>query len=283
MIEKLNHGATFTEAVKATGGWLPMFDHALLSAGETSGRLDTTLRSLGNYYQERAAMLSKMISSLAYPAFVLHVAILVFPTSSLTGLFLNNGGTAFVLQKLKVLLPLYAVLVLIIAAFQGNRGELWRGLLERATRGVPLLGAARHALALSRLSAALEALLSAGVPIIQSWELAAEATASRRVKQAVGHAIPRMEAGVTPSETLFDSSVFPEVFRSLYATGEASGQLDTTLARLHRYYEEQASAKLQALASWTPKLVFLLVAIGIGYQVIQSYSAYFNQLNQLGL
>jgi type IV pilus assembly protein PilC len=279
IVGKLNQGATFTEALRATGGWLPAFDHALVSAGEQSGRLDGTLRSLGAYYQERASMLRRILSALAYPVFILHLAILIFPTSYLTGLFLNGGGMAFLRHKIQILVPIYLVIFVAIVAFQG----IWRGLLERLTGLIPILGSARHALALSRLSAALEALLSAGVPIIQSWQLAAEATASKRVKKAVASAIPKMEAGVTPSETLHDSSVFPELFRSLYATGEVSGQLDSTLQRLHRHYEEQASNSFQNLANWTPKLIFLFVAIGIGYQVINFYSGYFNQLNQLGL
>jgi type IV pilus assembly protein PilC len=282
VIGKLNHGSDFTEAVAATGGWLPAFDHALFSAGEQSGRLDTTLRSLGNYYKERATMLRRVLSGVAYPIFILHFAILVFPTSYLTGLLLNNGGTAFLVQKLTVLLPLYLAIFFVIIAFQGNRGETWRALVERVTHVIPLVGRARQDLALSRLSAALEALLSAGVPIIHSWQLAADATASRRIKGAVAAAVPKMEAGVTPSETLRESSVFPELFRSLYATGEVSGQLDSTLQRLHHHYEEQASMKLQNLASWTPKIIFLFVAIGIGYQIVSFYSAYFNQINQIG-
>src|SRR5262249_54338034 len=153
VIEKLNHGATFAEAIHATGGWFPAFDHALFSAGEQSGRLDATLRALGTYYQERATMLRRVLSGIAYPVFILHLAILIFPTSYLTGLFLNNGGQAFLIQKLKILLPLYLVLGIMVVAFQGNRGETWRALMERVTGFVPILGAARHELALSRLSA----------------------------------------------------------------------------------------------------------------------------------
>ena len=75
--------------------------------------------------------------------------------------------------------------------------------------------------------------------------------------------------------------VFPELFRSLYATGEVSGQLDLTLQRLHRHYEEQAGQKFQNLAAWTPKLLFMAVAIGIGYQVVHFYTGYFDQLNKI--
>jgi type IV pilus assembly protein PilC len=282
ILSKLQQGSTFSEAVEATGNWLPAFDRALFDAGEKSGRLDISFRSLGNHYTQRASMLREIISGLAYPIFILHLAVLIFPTSYLTGLFLSNGLRAFVLQKALVLLPCYAVVFAGVMAFQGSRGEHWRALLERFTSGVPLLGSARKDLSIARLSGALEALLSAGVPIIQAWETAAHASGSVRIKKTVARAVPQMEAGVTPSETLRQSSFFPEVFRSLYATGEASGQLDSTLQRLHHHYEEQATTKFRNIANWTPKLIFLLVAIGIGYQVISFYMGYFNQLNQIG-
>jgi type II secretory pathway component PulF len=283
VLDYLNQGSTLTDALNATGNWLPVFDRALLAAGEKSGRLDSSFRSLGDYYTARAAMLRQLISGAAYPVFVAHFAVLIFPTSYLTNLFLSNGLQAFIFQKTAVLLPCYILLAFIVFAFQGTHGEHWRSLLERFTNGIPLLGSARRDLALARLSAALEALLSAGVPIIQAWDLAATATASPRLRRTVSTAIPLMEAGILPSDTLKQSSAFPELFRSLYRTGEVSGQLDQSLHRLQNHYEEQGALKIQNLASWTPKIIFLIIAITIGYQVIKFYSGYFDQINQLGL
>jgi type II secretory pathway component PulF len=280
VLERLQQGSTFGEAIESSGDWLPPFDQALLASGEKSGRLDMSFRSLGNYYTERATMLREVISGLAYPVFVLHFAVLVFPTSYLTRLFWNNGVQEFVLQKASVLLPLYAVIGFGIYAFQGSRGEHWRAMLERFTNAVPLVGSARRDLAMARLSGALEALLSAGVMIIQAWELAANATASPRIKKAVSKAAPRMESGMPPSETLAQSNVFPELFRSLYTTGEASGQLDSTLKRLQNHYEEQATHKIRNITNWTPKLVFLAIALGVGYNIIKFYTGYFEQINQ---
>jgi type IV pilus assembly protein PilC len=281
IINALQQGATFGHSINATGDWLPLFDRALLEAGEKSGRLDASFKTLGDYYTERATMLREIISGMAYPLFILHLAVLIFPTGYLTRLFWNNGVQEFVLQKMAVLLPCYAIVAFLIYAFQGSRGEHWRAMLERFTNGLPLIGGARRDLAMARLSGAMEALLSAGVNIIQAWDLAANATASARIKSAVATAIPKMEAGVPPSETLHHSNVFPELFRSLYATGEMSGQLDTTLRRLRNHYDEQATLKLRNIANWTPKLAFLCVALGVGYSIIKFYLGYFEQINQL--
>jgi type II secretory pathway component PulF len=281
ILSALTQGSTFHEAINTTGNWLPVFDRALFRAGEQSGRLDLSLRSLGEYYKERATMLREVISGMAYPIFILHVAVFIFPTSYLTGLFLSNGGQAFLIQKLMVLLPCYAFVIFLLFAFQGTRGESWRAMLDRITSGIPILGSARRDMSMARLAGALEALIAAGVPIIQAWDLAAVATASPQIKKKVHGSIPIMEAGMTPSEVLKQSNVVPELFQNLYATGEASGQLDTTLKRLQSHYEEQATLKFQNLASWTPKLIFLCIALGVAYQIVNFYSGYFKQLNEV--
>src|SRR5207244_11361271 len=71
-------GCTLTESLRERGNWLPDFDIALLHAGEQSGRLDTCLRALADYYTERAQLARQMIGNLAYPVFLLHFAILIF-------------------------------------------------------------------------------------------------------------------------------------------------------------------------------------------------------------
>jgi type II secretory pathway component PulF len=65
---------------------------------------------------------------------------------------------------------------------------------------------------------------------------------------------PRLQAGETPSEAISAQRIYPELFTTSYRTGEVSGQLDDALRRLYRHYMESATAGLQRLAAWMPKL-----------------------------
>src|SRR5256885_3087592 len=134
--------------------------------------------------------------------------------------------------------------MLSIFAAQGRRGESGRAFLERFFRAVPLFGSARQNLALARLAAALEALITAGVSIIEAWELAATASGSPALRRAVLAWKPEVLAGQTPAEAVNRSGAFPELFANLYHTGEITGQLDETLDHLHRLYQEEATRKL---------------------------------------
>jgi type II secretory pathway component PulF len=279
VLEQITGGATFTDAVRGCGHWLPAFDIALLQAGEQSGRLDACFRLLANYYTDRARLARQIIGDLAYPAFLLHFAVFIFPFPRF---FLSGDWVAYLFQTFGVLIPLYAVVALVVFAAQSRHGERWRAGVEALLHPMPVLGPARRDLALGRLAAALEALLSAGVTIIEAWELAAPASGSPALRRTVLGWRPQVNAGQTPAEAISASGRFPELFASQYATGEVSGQLDDTLWRLHTYYQEEGSRKLHAVARWMPRAVYLCIMLLIAYQVIRFYTGYFNQIRDAG-
>jgi type II secretory pathway component PulF len=278
-LDYLGEGLTVTEAVRRMGQWMPSFDLALIEAGEQSGRLDASFKLLAMHYEERARMVKQAISDLLYPVFTLHVAVVVFPFIEF---FKTGDMVRFVLTVVGVLIPMYAVVFFMIFACQGRHGENWRALLERVFQAIPVLGTARHELALARLAAALEALLNAGVPIIGAWELAATASGSPALRRLVQSWRPRLEqGGATPSELISESRQFPSVFANLYHTGEISGQLDETLKRTHAMYLEEGIRRMRLAARWGPQIVYFAVALYVGYRVVGFYSGYFKMIDSI--
>jgi type II secretory pathway component PulF len=251
------------------GGWMPAFDAALVNAGDRSGRLDACFKLLAGYYEERSQLARKVISDLMYPAFLLHFAVVVF--AFIDFLKPGHGWMRFSFLVLGILVPIYAAAGFLVFAGQGRHGEKWRGAVENILRPVPMLGAARRCLALARLAAALEALLNAGVLITSARELAAAASGSPALGRAVRGWREAVESGATPAELVKQSPQFPEMFASLYATGEISGQLDETLGRLHRHYQEEGSRKMRLIAEWSPKLVYYIVMLVIAWHIVSFY------------
>lgn len=284
LLRGVTEGGTLSESMLALGRWSPSFDLALVQAAEQSGRLPESFRLLANYYSERAQLARRVMADLAYPGFLVLLALLVFPPARLTGLVLNGDILGFVAPKATVVGGAALVIFLGVLACQGSRGETWRAAIEGLLRWVPILGPARRYLAVARLAAALEALISAGVSIFDSWELAAAASGSPALRRAVHSWYHALRSGETPAELLARTSEFPEMFANLYHTGEVSGQLDDTLRRLHHHYQEEGSRRLHAFAQWTPRLVYFAILLAIGYQVISFWTGYYNNIfQQLGL
>jgi type II secretory pathway component PulF len=275
ILDQLNDGTTFTEAIRATRSWMPQFDTALIEAGERSGRLDSCFSLLAEYYENRASAARQAISGLIYPLLIVHVAAFLMP---LPQLVLKGNLTLYLQQSLGVLLPLYIVGFLLLYASQGRHGEWWRAIVEAIVRVVPVLGTARRYLALSRLAAALEALLNAGMPITQAWAMAASASGSPALNRAVGRWLPRVEAGETPAEALRDCRAFPDLFTNFYQTGEVSGSLDDSLKRIQRYYHDEGTRRMKAVAWWFPRLIYFMILGVVAFIIIQFYRNFYGQI-----
>jgi type II secretory pathway component PulF len=275
----LDQGYTFSQAVAKRGRWLPAFDVTLIAAGEKSGRLDQSFRLLADYYSDRARITKQMLADLAYPVFLVHffAAIMPFPQ-----LFLTGNWSAYLAAVLGLLVPLYALVGITIFATQGSHGEFCRAGIEALLHRIPVLGTARHYLALGRLATALEALLSAGVTILEAWDLAAAASGSPALRRIVAGWKPSLLAGQTPAEAVSGSSRFPGLFANQYASGEISGTLDETLRRLHQYYQDEGMRKLRTVARWVPILIYLIIVVVIARSILRFYLGYFQNLRDAG-
>jgi len=122
---------------------------------------------------------------------------------------MTGNWLAYLAKTFGVLLPIYGGVFAVVYAMQGRRGEKWRSVMEDLIHPIPILGAARRALALSRLAAALEALISAGVTIIEAWELAAAASGSSMLKRVVLGWKPRVLADKRPPRKSAVHDSFP--------------------------------------------------------------------------
>ena len=281
VLEHLHGGFTFAEALQQSGDWVPPFDIALLQAGERSGRLPECFRQISDQYRDRAQLLRATLQVLAYPLFILHFAILIFPLSRLTGLILHGETLAFLVQKLMVLGPLYALVAFAVIASQGQAGA-WRAGVEGVLHLVPVLGRARRCLAIARLSSALEALINAGVSLIEAWELAAAASASPALLRVVRGAKARMYTGMPPSEMVSSSGEFPNEFAHMYATGELSGKLDESLRRARTYFQDEGARKLKAFVFVGAGALIFGIMLLVAWQVISFYLGYFKQIQDAG-
>jgi type IV pilus assembly protein PilC len=275
LLAQIEQGHALGESMRAIPNWLPDFDITLIEAGEQSGRLDRCFRMLGDYYVERAKVAKKVITSLAYPVFLLH---LLAGVSTLVLFFWYPNVCVLPLVGLAFL---YVAVFVMLYATQNKHSESWRAKVEFFLNRIPVMGKARKHLSIGRFSAALEALISAGVSIIEAWQLAAKASGSVALQRTVESWIPALRAGRTPAELLQETRVFPDIFTGQYVAGEISGKLDDTLERMRDYYQEDGGQKVRLLAQWIPIGIYLMILIGGGAFVIWFWNTYFHQVQQV--
>ena len=116
----------------------------------------------------------------------------------------------------------------------------------------------------TQLTRGLASLLEAGLTVEQAFNALIEQAETERVRQVLAALRGEVLAGNTIAKSLAAfPRVFPELYRTLVAAGEASGQLPRVLSKLADYLDErqQLRAKI-ALALVYPAIV-LVVAVGV--------------------
>lgn len=267
--------------------WMPDFDVALLSVGEETGRLDSVFKMLAQFYADRAKIIRDTIADLILPMLNLSVFLLVFPLPYLVSFVVSglmdgrwDQCIPFLVEKTVAYGLLYGSIFFLIFACQGTHGERWRGVVGGIVGLIPMLRTAVRFLVLGRFTAALEALVNAGVPVIRGWDMAARASGSPRLKREIEANIGQLEHGMTPAEMVNLTPYFPDMFRNLYYTGEISGQIDDTLIRLRDYYQEEGMRKLKLFTNIMTKVIYGVIALLIAIFIIRFYAGYFGGVAQ---
>ncbi len=92
----------------------------------------------------------------------------------------------------------------------------------------------------TRLTRSLASLIEAGLTVEQAFNALIEQAENERERQVLAALRGEVIAGNSVAKALSSfPAVFPELYRTLVAAGEASGQLPRVLARLADYLEER--------------------------------------------
>jgi len=119
---------------------------------------------------------------------------------------------------------------------------------------------------LAQLTRGLASLLEAGLTVEQSFNALIEQAENERSRQVLAALRGEVLAGSTVAKALASfPNVFSELYRTLVAAGEASGQLPRVLSKLADYLDDrqQLRAKL-AIALIYPSIVFGVAVVVVG-------------------
>jgi type IV pilus assembly protein PilC len=243
----------------------------LVRAGEYAGSLDAVLERIADYRESMLALKNRIKSAFYYPAFITVVALIIIAIVLASHSALDGGAALLFLGRYGLL-----VLVLPIGAAWGlfrawKTSPDFRRRIERILLNTPVFSELVRQSALARWSRTLSTLYAAGVPLIDALEQASNATGSPVYDEAVRHVWIAVEGGASLSEAVNASRLFPADARQMIATGEATGALDTLLARLADHHEREVNTTTTALTRLLTPLATVIMGIVVGVLVIWLY------------
>ena len=295
--QDLEAGASLAEAMsRQPHAFNPLFTH-MVAAGEAAGILDAIFKRLSVYIEKQAKLQSQVKSAMIYPVAVLAIAGIV--VGVLLWKVIPTFASLFEGLNAKLPLPtrivigasdlfIWALPVLVAGGFLGaflfrryyetHAGRLKvDGMLLR----MPLIGIILRKVAVARFCRTLSTLISAGVPILTGLDITGRTSGNAVVEAAVKQARLAIERGETISAPLRATGVFPPMVAQMIGAGESTGALDTMLAKIAEFYEDDVDVAVAGLLTVLEPIMIALLGVIVGGIIISMYLPLFELINQL--
>jgi type IV pilus assembly protein PilC len=290
-------GASLADAMrKHPKTFDPLFTN-MIAAGEAGGILDTILKRLANYIEKDVKLRGQVKSAMIYPIAVMVIATLVvgvilwkvIPTFA--ALFSGLGAelplpTRIVIGMSNNLVRFFPFVLVGCGAlaYAFNRyyaTESGRRVVDATMLKAPVLGLILRKIAVARFCRTLSTLISSGVPILDGLEITAKTSGNSVVEDAVMVTRKSIERGETISVPLKETSVFPAMVTQMIGVGEATGALDTMLAKIADFYEEEVDAAVAGLLTLLEPIMIAILGVVVGGIVIAMYMPIFDLISKL--
>ncbi len=105
-------------------------------------------------------------------------------------------------------------------------------------------------------------MLNAGVPILECLSILGTQIENNKLRNAINEIEADVNKGAVLSESIKKHpKIFPALFNTLVASGEASGKLDTVMLRMSTYYEKQTKTGNKVKNAMIYPIILIIVAL----------------------
>jgi type IV pilus assembly protein PilC len=295
--DRVNSGASISEAFAEQGDIFPRLYWTSLKAGEKSGEIESVLRRYLKYQKTVIAISRKVVSTLVYPAILLVLSAVLI--AILMTVVIPKFQDFF--ADFHADLPLLTVVVVGIAAFlSGNAlwlfpallfaGYLgWRWMRTPAGRSwsdavllkLPFLGGLFRRFAITQFTRSLATLLGGGTPLVPSLENAAEAIGNRHIARRVRDVVPKVREGGELWQALDSTGIFTNLTIEMIKVGETSGALEEMLTAVSDFYDEEIDVLLARVITLVEPAILVMMG-GIIITILMSiYLPIFKIMSQI--
>ena len=253
----------------------------MVKAGQLSGHLPIVLGRLAEFMEKDQETRAQVKTSLIYPSIILVVAAL-----SIFGLFtFAVPRLTAIFEDLSEAMPLPTMIVIAIsdffvrfwwlvagAVFGGvlyfkrlrdtARGKL---LIDQVLLKIPFFGNFIKTAEIARFARSLGTLLDGGVTIVNALESVWLVLENEILKQEVKTMAQEVANGVSLTNALRGSTVFPDAAVSMIAVGEESGDLQRGLYKLAEYDERQTQQFVKRVTSLIEPALILFLGMVVGF------------------
>ena len=287
---RVREGATLYEAFSEVGGHFPKLFVPMIAVAERSGSLGETFAELARYYEYQLKLKREFWQMMIYPIFQLAAVLVVMCLYILIRGFLGASVVLFGMEFMGV--PGVLKFLFLFGCFAGTLAAAYyvfkhyvsagNNILHFALNVIPKIGTAMRCFAMARFTWALQFTTKTSMDVNEAVILGFDVAAYAPINTHLNKILQQLEHGVSLYEAFSNTHGFPHEFLMYLQTGEQSGELPETLAKLSDEYTEQTKVHMKQISVACYFAVFFFVAGVVISFIIEMYrTLYIGPMNEL--
>ena len=271
---------------------------SMVSAGDSSGNLDTVFSKLADYLEESASIRQKVISALTYPliligfSFIVVISLLAFVLPQVIDQFIKAGAelpfiTKFLIGISNNIIPILLVITFLSVGFyyvykKYTKKEKNKLLVDKKILAIPFLGNFILNSELERFSSTMELLLASGTNLDIALEECSKIFNNQYLSNIIMNARNDVVEGKDFIITMKQNEIFPDIFIQLIASGYRSGNLEKMFNKVSNFMKSEIETKRSVFLSLLEPIVIIFMG-GFIMMIVLAILIPIMQMNTLAI
>jgi len=297
IISDIEDGMPFSNALEKHRDVFPKRWMNIIRAGEASGNLKKSIDYVANNIEKNYTLVSRVRGAMMYPGIVM---IVFFIIGFLVITFILPKLTVMI-KELNADVPWYTRLVMTVGDFMASywwavaviilgfvggiiyyiQSEDGKKEWDRVKINLPIVGPIFRGVYIARFAENLAVLLTGGIPIIQSLKIVSSVIGNTVFEKVFLQAAEEVKIGGNMSNVLRKSPIIPPVVAHMVKIGEDSGQIDSVLGHIARFYEQETEMSTKNLSTLIEPILMIVIGIGVGFMAVAVLMPIYNIAGQI--
>lgn len=298
LYERMQGGATFSEALAPHKNTFGNVYIALVSVGENTGKLDQILMSLADMLKWEDELASKAKKVMVYPAIVASVVVavvilmMVFVVPELLGFIGSMEGeigfatvalvaTSSFIKSYLIELFVAPIMLFLAIKFLRTRSESFKLRTDKWILKSPIIGPVIHKLKLARVANTLAIMFTAGVSFTESLKMCTKVAGNAYLASNLDRSAQLIQEGEPIHKAFEIAAVFPRLAISMVKVGESSGQMDQALTNISYFYDREAKELIDKIEPAIEPILTVVMGLVVGWVMVAVLSPIYDTIAQV--
>ncbi len=297
MVNDIEDGSSFSSAMEKHPSIFSKLSINIIRAGEASGNLRKAIEYVEGNIEKNYTLLTRVKSALIYPTLVL---IVFFIIGFIVISFIIPKLTLMI-KELNANIPWYTQIVIafsdfmstywwaiaimiigiVIGIYYYTRTEDGRKEWDDIKVRLPIVGIIFRYVYIIRFCENLEVLLQGGIPIVRALTVASSVVNNTVYEYLFMRATEEVKKGGNMNTIFSQSTLVPSMVTHMIKIGEESGQVDTILGYIAKFYNQEVETMTKNLSVMLEPLIMIVIGIAVGFMAFAILMPIYNIAGQI--